>query len=75
MKDLLVNNDNGFQRLGDINIKTLNMFYAKKICSRESNYLSNKVLSKAVMKKYIFFNNKTDENRSLYGKQRIVLYS
>ena len=47
----------------------------KRVCSRESNYLSNKVLSKAVMKKYIFFNNKTDENRKLYGKQRIVLYS
>ena len=46
----------------------------KTVCSRESKASSNKVLSKVIVKS-IFFDNNTEENRTLYGKQRIVFYS
>ena len=73
-KEVLVNNDDGFQRFCDINITTLNEYASKKKYARGNQMpFLTKILSKAIMTRSGLRNkflNKTEENRTLYVKQR-----
>ena len=75
-KDVLVNNDDGFQRFCDINIITLNEHALSKKKYARGNQMPflTKDLSKAIMKRSRlcneFLNNKREENRILYVNQR-----
>ena len=79
-KQVLVNNDDGFQRFCDINTKTLNKHAPSKKKYARGNQMSflAKDLSKAVMTRSRlrnkFLDNKTKENRTLYVKQRNVFH-
>ena len=75
-KEILVNNDDDFQRFCDINITTLikHAPSKKKYARWNQMFFLTKDLSKAIMARFRlcnnFLNNKTEENRALYAKQR-----
>ena len=75
-KEVLVDNDDGLQRFCDINITTIiKQAPSKKEYGGENQMpFLMKDLSKAIKTRFRlpnkFFNNKTEENRALYVKQR-----
>ena len=75
-KEVLVNNDDGFQRFCDVNITTLNEHAPSKKKYARGNQMPflTKYLSKAIATRSRlrnkFLNKKTEEKRTLYVKQR-----
>ena len=75
-KEVLVNNDNGFQRFCDINITALNEHAPSNKKCAQGNQMPflTKDLSRAAMGRSKlrsqFLNKKTKENRAHYVKQR-----
>ena len=75
-KEVLINNDDGFQRFCDINIAALNEPAPSKKTYARGNQMPflTKDLLKVIMTRSrlrdIFLNKKTEENRTLYVKQR-----
>ena len=75
-KEVLVNNDDGFQRFCHINMTILNEHaQSKKMYARRNEMpFLMKNLSEEVITRFglcnKFLNNKTEENRTLYVKQR-----
>ena len=75
-KEVFVNNDDGLQRFCDININILNRHAPRKRKLAQGNQMPfiTKDLSKAIMKRSRlrnnFLKNKTEQNKTLYTKQR-----
>ena len=74
-KENFINNDDGFQRFCDISLNALNKHapYKKKHARGNQMPFLNKDLSKAIMtriKLNIFLQNKSEENKIRYTKQR-----
>ena len=76
LKEVIVNNDDGLQRFCDININILNRHAPRKRKLARGNQMPfiTKDLSKAIMKRSRlrnnFLKNKTEQNKTLYTKQR-----
>ena len=74
-KENFINNDDGFQRFCDTSLNALNKHapYKKKHARGNQMPFLNKDLSKAIMtriKLNIFLQNKSEENKIRYTKQR-----
>ena len=75
-KEVFVNNDDGLQRFCDININILNSHAPRNRKLARGNQMPfiTKDLSKAIMKRSRlrnnFLKNKTEQNKTLYTKQR-----
>ena len=76
MKIHFINNDDGFQRFCHISLDTLNKHASHKKKRAQGNQMPffNKELSKAIMTqtklRNIFLQNRSEENRIRYAKQR-----
>ena len=75
-KENFINNDDGFQRFCQISLNALNKYAPRKKKYARGNemLLFNKELSKAIMTRTklrnIFLQNKSEESRIRYTKQR-----
>ena len=73
---IVVNSDNGFQKFCDISLETLNKHApcTNKHARDNKMFFFNKELSKAIMTRTklrnIFLQNRSEENRMRYTKQR-----